>query len=481
MKQKKSILFVIVLGCVALLIIGIGSTIANVTAQEQYTVSRPVSSQPMSPTGGGGPGPVDNWFTYQGYLEDNGAPVNEPCDFEFSLWDSSGAGVPPTGGIQIGTTEPISSLPVTDGLFSYPLNAWNAFGSDAFNGQRRYLQIAVRCPINSGDFTTLAPRQLLTAAPYALSLRPGAIISATQNNALLTVVNTYTADTHGSAISARGSSPTAPVIAAYHEGTGHALYGSSDSGYPTIGGVNAGNGVGVDGRSTGGNGVYGYTGSSTNGIGVVGLQTGYSTSDLGNWWKPGGFFGGRNGVAGVTKVDSGIAVFGSDISANGGWAGYFRSDNGVGVYASVPAGHAGFNTNGTKPAVVRTDEGARLMYSEESTQIWFSDYGFAQLQDGTAVISIDPLYAQTVNLDEPYHVFLQAYGDVDLYVNGRTAGQFTVHMRDGDANAEFSYRIVALRLGHEGLRMDPAPWADNDPNLYPEKANDPLALQQGGQ
>lgn len=476
MKQKRIVLFAVVIGCAALLIIGLGSVMANVTAQEQYTVS-----QPMSPTGGGGPGPVDNWFTYQGYLEDNGVPVNELCDFEFSLWDSSGSGGgPPVGGGQIGVTETLFSLPVTNGLFSYPLNASAAFGDDAFNGQRRYLQIGVRCPVNSGDYTILFPRQLLTAAPYALSLRPGATISATQNNALLTVVNTYTNDTQGSAISARGSSPTAPVIAAHHEGTGHALYGSSTSGYPTIGGINSGSGVGVEGRST-------------NGIGVTGLQPGYSTADS-TVWEPGGLFGGRNGVIGITKVQigygvagfdksvqGGYAVYGSDQSTNGGWAGYFTSNNGSGVYASVPAGHVGFNTNGTKPAVVRTDEGARLMYSEESAQIWFSDYGFGQLEDGTAVISIDPLYAQTVNLDEPYHVFLQAYGDVDLYVTDRTANAFTVHMRGGDANAEFSYRIVALRLGHENLRMEPAPWADNDPNLYPEKANDPAALQQGGQ
>ncbi len=455
----------------ALLIFGITKALAS---DDIFTEN--ILTQSMSPSGGGEPGDVDNWFTYQGYLEDNGFPVNTDCDFQFSLWDSSGTGVPPGGGIQIGITETINSLGVSDGLFSYPINATESFGTDAFNGQRRYLQIATRCPAGGGTYTTLAPRQLLTASPYALSLRPGAIISATQNNPLLKIINTEASSTSGSAIYAQGNSPTGPAIHANHQGTGHALYGSSNSIYPTIGGVNSGSGNGVEGRSTSGLGVFGYT-ESSNSFGVVGVQAGYSTSDLGLWWKPGGFFGGQNGVVGMTKANSGYGVMGLDQSTSGGWAGYFISSSGSGVYASVPAGHVGLNTNGTKPAVIATNEGARLMYSEESTEVWFSDYGFGQLQNGQATIVIDPLYAQTVNLNEPYHVFLQVYDDAEIYVTNRSSIGFDVYLRDGDANAEFSYRIVAQRLGYKNTRMEPAPWADNDPNLYPEKANDPILMQ----
>lgn len=461
MKQKKSIIIIICVSLVALLIIGIGSTLASAPAPEKN-----VFTQAISPNGGGGPGAVDNWFTYQGYLEDEGVPVNDVCDFEFSLWDSSGSGVPPTGGIQIGVTETLLSLPVTDGLFSYPLNWSSSFGDDAFNGQRRYLQIDVRCPVNSGAYTTLAPRQHLTAAPYALSLRPGAIISDTQNDTLLTVINTSDSGTLGSAIYARGKSDTAPAIAARHEGIGHALYGTSDSSYPTIGGLNAGIGTGV-------------YGSSFSGTGVVGVQDGYSTSDN-SAWRPGGLFGGANGVVGITKAYIGRAVYGQDKSIGGGWAGYFTSSNGNGVYISAP--NVGLNVvSGSKNAVVRTEDGSRLMYSEEATEVWFTDYGFGQLDGGTAVILIDPIFAQTVNLNEPYHVFLQAYDDADLYVTNRTADGFEVQLREGSDSAEFSYRIVATRLGYEDTRLERAPWADNDPNLYPEKANETMNGQQGGQ
>jgi hypothetical protein len=57
---------------------------------------------------------------------------------------------------------------VSNGLFTIPdLD----FGSGAFNGEARWLAIAVQCPGDSG-YTALSPRQALTPAPYALAL-PG--------------------------------------------------------------------------------------------------------------------------------------------------------------------------------------------------------------------------------------------------------------------------------------------------------------------
>jgi len=136
----------------------------------------------------------------------------------------------------------------------------------------------------------------------------------------------------------------------------------------------------------------------------------------------------------------------------------------------VPAGKAGLTVaNGSKPAVVPTADGARLLYAEEATEVWFADYGFGELQDGAAVMPIDPIFAQTVNLDEPYYVFVQVYGDASVYVSECMPGQFEVRLREGDGNAVFSYRLVARRLGYEGQRLERAPWADDDPNLYPEK------------
>ena len=101
--------------------------------------------------------PLGTGFTYQGRLTDGSAPANGLYDFEFRLYDES------TGGSQVGSTLTHSSVNVTEGLFTVVLD----FGT-AFSGSARYLEISVR-PGASGDpYTTLDPRQALTAAPHAL-------------------------------------------------------------------------------------------------------------------------------------------------------------------------------------------------------------------------------------------------------------------------------------------------------------------------
>ena len=111
---------------------------------------------------------VGTAFTYQGQLRQAGVPVNNPADFQFSLWDALVAGS------QIGALSAVDNATVVDGLFTAQRNANNEFGGSAFNGDARYLDISVRPGSSTGGYTLLTPRQLLTPAPYALNLRPGA-------------------------------------------------------------------------------------------------------------------------------------------------------------------------------------------------------------------------------------------------------------------------------------------------------------------
>jgi hypothetical protein len=145
-----------------------------------------------------------------------------------------------------------------------------------------------------------------------------------------------------------------------------------------------------------------------------------------------------------------------------GWAGVFVATNGgKGVYIQTNGGPGLQVVGGSKNAVVHTPSGAKALYTEEATEVWFTDYGFAKLQHGRARILFDPSFAQTINPEEPYHVFVQSYGDAELYVRERTPLGFEVALRAGDPNAQFSYRIVAKRLGFEGKRLEAAPWADH--------------------
>lgn len=116
---------------------------------------------------------VSSFFSYQGYLTQGGVAVNGSCDFEFRLYNAL------TAGTQVGPTQPANGQAISAGRFTVLLN----FGPNAVDGQARWLQIAVRCPSGSGAFTTLSPRQVLTAAPYALSLRPGAAVTGDVSSA----------------------------------------------------------------------------------------------------------------------------------------------------------------------------------------------------------------------------------------------------------------------------------------------------------
>lgn len=94
-------------------------------------------------------------FTYQGYLELGGVPVSNTCDFIVGLYDSANN--------QIGLNNFPIDVSVVNGVFTLTLD----YGTAAFNGEERYLDIQVQCPGDTG-FTTLSPRQLITPNPYSL-------------------------------------------------------------------------------------------------------------------------------------------------------------------------------------------------------------------------------------------------------------------------------------------------------------------------
>jgi len=75
-------------------------------------------------------------FTYQGQLKKTDVPINDAVDFEFTLWDAL------TGGVQIGVVDTHPSVNVVNGVFTIELD----FGSDAFTGDARWLEVTVTYP-----------------------------------------------------------------------------------------------------------------------------------------------------------------------------------------------------------------------------------------------------------------------------------------------------------------------------------------------
>lgn len=100
---------------------------------------------------------VGTAFTYQGELRSTGQPANGAFDFQFRLFNAA------TGGSQVGAMIISSSVGVSGGLFTVPLD----FGPGQFAGDAQWLEIGVRAS-GSGTFETLTPRTAVMAAPYAL-------------------------------------------------------------------------------------------------------------------------------------------------------------------------------------------------------------------------------------------------------------------------------------------------------------------------
>jgi hypothetical protein len=96
-------------------------------------------------------------FTYQGQLDAAGTPANGSYDLTFTLFSAG------SGGSAVAGPLTNSATAVSNGLFTVTLD----FGSGVFDGTARWLEIAVRTNGASG-FVTLAPRQPLTPAPYAI-------------------------------------------------------------------------------------------------------------------------------------------------------------------------------------------------------------------------------------------------------------------------------------------------------------------------
>jgi hypothetical protein len=114
---------------------------------------------------------------------------------------------------------------------------------------------------------------------------------------------------------------------------------------------------------------------------------------------------------------------------------------------------------GSQAVAVETSSGAREMYAMGSPGLWFEDFGSAALVDGQARVEIDTLFAETVNLDADYQVYLTPVSSeaVLLFVTEKTPAAFNVQgvTLDGSpASASFDYRIVAKRLNYENQRLE---------------------------
>ena len=101
---------------------------------------------------------VGTAFPYQGKLYDGDSPASGTYDFQFTLFGQE------TGGSAIAGPITRGDVDVNEGLFTASLD----FGANAFDGNPRWLEVAVRAGSSTGGYTTLVPRQSLAPTPYAI-------------------------------------------------------------------------------------------------------------------------------------------------------------------------------------------------------------------------------------------------------------------------------------------------------------------------
>ncbi|MBI3658260.1 MAG: hypothetical protein HY232_17790 [Acidobacteria bacterium] len=138
-----------------------------------------------------------------------------------------------------------------------------------------------------------------------------------------------------------------------------------------------------------------------------------------------------------------------------------KPNGSVGIGTTIPTARlhviGNFIATGSKSALVETPSyGKRQIYAVESPENWFEDFGKAKLSDGQAVVKLDSIFAETVNTENDYHIFLTPQGDCEgLYVANKTVASFEVReLRKGKSAIEFDYRIIAKRKGFEQVRLE---------------------------
>ena len=196
---------------------------------------------------------AQNAFTYQGTLDENGAPANGTYDMRFSVWNDSASGPPD---FQFGVTQTRSAVTVEDGLFTVSLD----LGNEAFETfDPRFLQIEVR-ESGTGGYTELAPRSPLDFAPRSVFSLQSASTSALDLPLSLSgpplsplgaTLNITNNDTSGAAFYAQA--PTWGILG----------FAGDYSPYPPVttpaGIFGVGEAVGVGGSSNNGSGILGIT------------------------------------------------------------------------------------------------------------------------------------------------------------------------------------------------------------------------------
>lgn len=143
---------------------------------------------------------------------------------------------------------------------------------------------------------------------------------------------------------------------------------------------------------------------------------------------------------------------------------YVNSNSGTSLFYSLNIQHDSYvggnlyvdgrlTAHGTKNRITKTQNYSnRLLYCYETTKPYFGDIGEATLdKDGVCYIFVDDIFIETINTECQYQVFLQKYGQGDVWVEERKPNYFLIK---GTPHLKFGWEIKARQMGFEMERME---------------------------
>jgi hypothetical protein len=425
-------------------------------------------------------------FTFQGFLEQSGTPLNGNANLAFKLYDAQ------SGGSQLGSTITANPYPVLDGVFTIDLN----FAGVAFAESNRWLQVEV-------GGTPLGPRIEMLATPLAASTRAlqgrGVSAAAPASGQVLKWNGSAwapAADNGGSSYSAgsgltlsgttfsvsfAGSGAANSASRSDHDHVGAEWIGSSageileisntsglGSSVAVRGNVNGGIGVlgfaqnpgaiGVQGSITGASGVgVSGTASSANAIGVAGSGSGTAVSGVSSGSTGIGVkalaestSGMTAGLAAEARSPDGAAVFAVNNAASGNAIGVYATTSSSTGSAILAEGHTAVDAQGQIRGVLAhttSANGVAVFAEADGTDATTGVYGASSASNGTGVFGRNladtgaaaGVYG-TTNSDDGFGVWGQVGGS-------GTGSPIGVH---GESAASSGYGVFATNSAVSG-------------------------------
>ena len=448
-------------------------------------------------------------FTYQGRLTENGAPANGTNDLTFTLYSAL------NGGVTVGLSNVVSDLATTNGLFTVTLD----FGVGIFTGADRWLEIGVRPGASAGAYTSLAPRQPVTAAPYATTAGQlsGALSSANLGG---TYGNAVTLNNAANSFSGNGSNLTALNASQLASGTvpaaalsnawriggnggttpGVNFLGTTDN-QPLELKVNGGRTLRLEPNASGAPNVIGGSSNNFAAAGVVGATIGGggagNVGGLAYTNRVGASFGTVSGGGQNTiQTNAAFATIGggtgNTIQTNANYAfiggGFMNTIGNDAFYTTIGGGHLNTTAAGTLLATIGGGSANAIWMDSSYSTIGGGSANTIQfrtgdatiggglgnrLQDNTAYATIAGGYYNTVQtLAES-----SAIGGGSQNTNLPNA--YCATIPGGQLNSAGSYAFAAgsrAKATHEGSFV----WADSTSADFASTANKQFLIRAGG-